>query len=216
MSHKYEVEGLRKRALVHLSSGYSTTSLRDGASIKDKQTWAHCGHYIPIISLARQVSADWIIPSALYRYCREMRVEEVITGVEFNGSIVRLSELDQVYALKASLFLRTDAISQVLSFLWSPSEIDGCTESPHCTLVRLQARRSAEWWRNTKRDHLMPFEIWQPDDFGQYLHSVCRVCLTEMRSTHTRALHSLWDKLPTLCGMSDWEALRSMKNLALK
>ncbi|KAJ6556802.1 hypothetical protein DFH09DRAFT_550422 [Mycena vulgaris] len=84
MSHKYEVEGLRKRALAHFSSGYSTV-LAQSPLVKANQSWAHCGNYISIIALARQVSADWIIPIALYRLCAEFKEEEIIGGVVYQG-----------------------------------------------------------------------------------------------------------------------------------
>ncbi|KAJ7152472.1 hypothetical protein C8R46DRAFT_869932, partial [Mycena filopes] len=127
ISHKYEVRGLLKRALVHLSSGFSTELKQQLQLREEGQSWAHPGSYIPIIALARQASADWIIPLTLYRLCREIPVENVLFGVNCHGFNVRLSERDQVYALKASTFFRTDATSQILAFLWSPTKLDGCT-----------------------------------------------------------------------------------------
>jgi hypothetical protein len=215
MSHKYEVEGLRKRALRHLSSGYSI-SLAQNLSAKLNQSWPHCGNYIPIIALARQVSADWIIPASLYRLCAELQEEEIFRGVLWDGSVVRLSELDQIHAFRALNFLRGDATAQILAFLWSPSEIDGCTNGPKCALARFQGRRKAEWWRHSKGASLMPMEIWESADFEKHLKPVCRVCLAGMKSAHRRARNTLWDRLPTLCGLPHWEALEEAKNKALQ
>ncbi|KAJ7159543.1 hypothetical protein C8R46DRAFT_1286811 [Mycena filopes] len=195
MSHKYEVRGLLKRA---------------------KRARVGRTGGIPIIALARQVSADWIIPLTLYRLCREISVEDILFGVNFYDFNVRLSERDQVYALKASTFFRTDAISQILAFLWSPTKLDGCTDYPHCTLVRLEARRKAEWWRGMERDHLMPVEIWQQADLEQHLNGVCRSCLAQMKGAHKRALNVLWDKLPKLGGFSDWTELEAMRRKTLE
>ncbi|KAJ7760002.1 hypothetical protein B0H16DRAFT_1415678 [Mycena metata] len=85
MSYKYEVDALRKRALIHLSSAHSTqfgdgrplhqnfpswrTALADGTNDEN----------ILIVELARQVGADWILPTAFYRMCAQSYEETIIT-----------------------------------------------------------------------------------------------------------------------------------------
>ncbi|KAJ6556149.1 hypothetical protein B0H19DRAFT_1262248 [Mycena capillaripes] len=128
LSHKYGVEGLRKRALLHLSSGHPTT-LADYKVRKQKRSWqSFTGRYcIPLIHLARQVSANWIIPFAVYDLCKRMDIEQVLGGTLINNSIVSLDRQDQIFVLQASTFFRCDAMSQMLDFLWCPTQIPECT-----------------------------------------------------------------------------------------
>ncbi|KAJ6556984.1 hypothetical protein DFH09DRAFT_1488678 [Mycena vulgaris] len=137
--------GAQKRALAHFSSGYATV-LAKSPLVKATQSWAHCGNYISIIALARQVSADWIIPIALYRLCAELKEEEIIRGVVYKGTTIRLSEGDPILALRTSSALRGDATSQVLAFLWLPAKIDGCLRryGNRKTLTSISRQRSVE------------------------------------------------------------------------
>ncbi|KAJ7100434.1 hypothetical protein C8R44DRAFT_682661 [Mycena epipterygia] len=215
MSHKYEVKGLLKRGLKHFSSGHFT-SLADWQSKKSQSSWMHCGSHIPIISLARQVSAEWIIPLAVYQLCERIKEHQVLEGFPFNDSMVRLDLRDQVLVLKASTFLRNDGISNVLDFLWDPVKIAGCETPPSCTMLRFKIRTIADRWRRADREGLMPFHIWTKADFKEYAKGVCPVCISAMQDAHQRALRSLWDRLPGLCELPAWEELEKRRAAALK
>ncbi|KAJ6449170.1 hypothetical protein DFH09DRAFT_1386122 [Mycena vulgaris] len=80
LSHKYGVDYLRRRALVHLSSGYRTTLAEWDSSKYDEEatsrlasqvrTWPtpyDAAHRISVIQLAREVDVPWILPTAFYR-----------------------------------------------------------------------------------------------------------------------------------------------------
>jgi hypothetical protein len=177
-----------------------------------KSSWPHGDYLLPIISLARQVSADWIIPIAFYRLCEKMDVEQIVNGVTVNGTTVRLDPHDLALVIQASAFLRCDAISQVLEFLHVPLEIEGCRR-PTCTFQRLQAHAAAEGRRRTDRGHRMPFNIWGSKDF-EILKGVCAACTSWMREERLRALQSLWDRLPGLCDLPGWEELEKRKQAA--
>ncbi|KAJ6447573.1 hypothetical protein C8R47DRAFT_937378, partial [Mycena vitilis] len=74
LGHKYGVEYLLRRALIHLSSTYHTTlSQMDGRMFKNTISRAPSWEYpdelafrIRAIELTRQVDATWILPSAFY------------------------------------------------------------------------------------------------------------------------------------------------------
>ncbi|KAJ7034242.1 hypothetical protein C8F04DRAFT_1183530 [Mycena alexandri] len=82
MSHKYEVDVLRKRALIHLSSRYPTT-LHGWDTMQLACTWYHDtpSQYLEAILLARQTSALWILPIAFYCACTRLDLEDIITGL---------------------------------------------------------------------------------------------------------------------------------------
>ncbi|KAJ7612147.1 hypothetical protein FB45DRAFT_1037072 [Roridomyces roridus] len=79
LSHKYGVEYLRRRALIHLSSAFHTElAKRDKTedndtnrecSVSDKRTWTWPEErdYLNVaIQLAREVDATWFLPHVLY------------------------------------------------------------------------------------------------------------------------------------------------------
>ncbi|KAJ7147796.1 hypothetical protein C8R43DRAFT_889348, partial [Mycena crocata] len=77
MSHKYEVDMLRKHALTHISffhpttlSAYESFSEEDDALDNNPffSELIEVDFLLPII-LVRQLSIDWILPIALYRIC---------------------------------------------------------------------------------------------------------------------------------------------------
>jgi hypothetical protein len=68
---KYQVDSLRKRALVHLSSAFPspfdpTSFSPDPGSAS---SFIEDNRWIWIIVLDREMSLDWILPFALYRAC---------------------------------------------------------------------------------------------------------------------------------------------------
>ncbi|KAJ7775322.1 hypothetical protein B0H16DRAFT_1506941, partial [Mycena metata] len=144
MSHKYDAEDLFKRALFQFSSAFPT-SLVEWETRNYNVSWSRDGYTLPIIVVARQVAADWVIPAALYRLCQTLKEEEILDGVVVSGSAVKLDRRDQILVMKASMFLRCDATSLALEFLKPSSEPDACPKSS-CTIPRMQARANAEGW----------------------------------------------------------------------
>ncbi|KAJ7159637.1 hypothetical protein C8R46DRAFT_906332 [Mycena filopes] len=79
MSHKYEVDALRKRGLAHISALHPTT-LSEYLSLEaDTTSWVDKlyqeGGRSSIIILARQLSIDWILPVAFYRNCDSATID---------------------------------------------------------------------------------------------------------------------------------------------
>ncbi|KAJ7110262.1 hypothetical protein C8R43DRAFT_1042478 [Mycena crocata] len=215
MSHKYEVEALRKRALMHISSAYPTT-LREWERLHDEglPEWSAelQWSYFPLIFLSRQLSLDWILPTAFYEVCRVASVEEIIqcTGLESK---------DKVRCLEASSQLEATVTTKILDFLWSPFLINGCTSQRACTDARFSKRREAELWRQRAISEAVEFQaldIWNKEDWYRLQETVCDVCLSTMKQTHKRARQKFWDELPEMFGLPDWTALEVMKIAAYK
>ncbi|KAJ7073400.1 hypothetical protein B0H15DRAFT_869202 [Mycena belliarum] len=218
MSHKYEVNGLRRRALGHLSSAYSTMPIDAWGRRIDPSTdtsssasWAPIASDIPILTLARQVSADWIIPGAVFKLSQVLALEEIIGGVDYQGAKIRLGEQDQLALLRMSSFIRGEGVSLVLACLWWPSEIEGCIGSK-CRDSRLSARRSAEAWR--KEFRITAANIWLDDDWIR-LKNVCNVCKKAMIARWLDAFWEVRARLPALCGLPSWEKLELARKSAL-
>ncbi|KAJ7018711.1 hypothetical protein C8F04DRAFT_364893 [Mycena alexandri] len=205
MSHKYEVDVLRKRALIHLSSRYPTT-LHGWDTMQLACTWYHDtpSQYLEAILLARQTSALWILPIAFYCACTRLDLEDIITGLGGHT----LDAQDMVACVQGVRYLDTRATSEILNFLWSPAS--RCEFPVDCMAERLEHRRDAEDWRNS---HISPLDIWDEDD----LHNlpVCDACRSQMKPVHQLARESLWDHLPAIFHLPSWEELVQMKVKAL-
>ncbi|KAJ7456054.1 hypothetical protein FB451DRAFT_1276927, partial [Mycena latifolia] len=217
MSHKYAVDVLRKRSLVHLSSAHPMTLEQwQRADVDFKPSWfdaVYCD-YIEMVLLARQTSALWVLPSVFYRMCRySFRLEDNIINGGASGA---LRSRDKVVCIRATRFLEAAATSNILEFLWSPQDEKFCRDWDYCIQSRCRLRRIAEGRRRSSPDDdigFTPLEIWQEEDWKQL--DICARCLPRMKKAHQEAQQSLWNQLPEIFELPDWAHLQKMKDEAL-
>ncbi|KAJ7456055.1 hypothetical protein FB451DRAFT_1407393 [Mycena latifolia] len=195
MRHKYEVDALRKRALIYLSHFHPTT-LIGWEELDDNSHFGFLGEEdeeqglrpISIILLARQLSIDWILLIAFYRVCELTYESLIIKGYD----TVELSTDDKVNCMIACRLLETTAVTQMLDFLWSPPRVDGCISRRVCADARLACRRTEEKKRERTSDGAatMPLDIWRKGA-QRKLEICCEVCLSAMKIAHQDAEQSL-------------------------
>ncbi|KAJ7790457.1 hypothetical protein B0H13DRAFT_2689976 [Mycena leptocephala] len=213
MSHKYEVDELRKRALVHLSSCHPTR-LEDRKSMNTTSSWSPktTSHYLQVIILARQMDALWILPTAFYQLCDKEMIEDIFAGTPGCS----LSSADLLTYVTGLRFLETTGLSAILEFMCVRT-IDGCLHPQECSEARVVKRFEAENWRKYERALFrpyLPFDIWTADDWGEL--GVCSVCLARMMSLHQAAAELVWSRLPETFQLPPWEELEQMKTEALE
>ncbi|KAJ7635659.1 hypothetical protein DFH06DRAFT_660938 [Mycena polygramma] len=203
MSHKYEVDPLRKRALTHISSLHPMT-LR-GYETFETPWWYFCSTsetWLAICLLARQLHIDWILPVAFFRVSQFARTDAILSS--------SLELCDKISCIDAALVFEKHSVPALLDFLWTPLIIDDCEFPDRCTKARLLSRRLAD----KRREDRQLLEVWcQPD--WQSL-DVCKVCLLAMALMHLHAKQSFWEGLPALFGLPDWGELALMKAEAFK
>ncbi|KAJ6452660.1 hypothetical protein C8R45DRAFT_1223452 [Mycena sanguinolenta] len=185
LSQKYQVEPLKKRALVHLSRRYPIT-------LEEFVPTDEWHDPIAVANLARHVLAEWILPVVLY-FCTWLKPEDFLDG--------SLSPSDRLLCLRARDQLQTRWASKVLNFLWEPPQIPGCETRESCADLRVDCRALAETWRE---EHI-PFSISGVKVFGMKLPSL----------VNQQSRQAFWDNLPTLFGLPDWLTLRNMRTAAL-
>ncbi|KAJ7085120.1 hypothetical protein B0H15DRAFT_988618 [Mycena belliarum] len=213
MSHKYDVVGLRKRALMHLSSSHPTTLQgweHGGAELLKSLDSLHSRRmYVGIIPLARQISADWILPTAFYWVCKYSDEGDIV-----NGDTLTPSEKTSCFV--AVRRLETTHANHILRFL--SSEVTGCeaTDPDDCVRSRVEQRRYADEWRDyePERPAILPLELWEASEWERL--DVCASCLRTMKEEHAAAKQELWDELPSLFGLPDWTTLQKMEADAFK
>ncbi|KAF7353923.1 hypothetical protein MVEN_01078400 [Mycena venus] len=222
LSHKYEVDYLRRRAFIHLSSGYRTTLAE-----VDAETYCGLGsgpvplmrswkvpddktYLIAIIQLAREVESPWILPMAFYvlsaAYGNLGRI--IFHGMFYNGVSASLSVLDQQSFVRGQVVQNASGAADVLRFLFCPLDIEGCATPEKCLSLRLRAMDDS---REGIRDcPSIPLDIWDEEDW-QLLDGLCPACLIVLKKTHQDARQAFWDKLPEIYGLPPWEELEKLK-----
>ncbi|KAJ6455908.1 hypothetical protein C8R47DRAFT_1228074 [Mycena vitilis] len=206
LSSKYEVEHLRRRALVHLSSRFPTM-LEDWDRPGFHRIHTASSKLIPLIELAHQCRAPWILPTVYYRLGCE---------IETNLSLLirgkgRLSDDDQISFVRGSSLQREETRA-VARFLHDPPIIDGCMSSEQCAEEKLSALDDAA--DECDVSPCIPLDIWIEDDWDR-LPGLCAVCLPALRDSHEKARQALWARIPKMYGLPPWEELEQLKRAAI-
>ncbi|KAJ7611204.1 hypothetical protein FB45DRAFT_760590, partial [Roridomyces roridus] len=203
MSHKYEVDALRKRALAHLSALHPTTlhdwEYMDDDSCEWLQKVLDEEGGIPLIILARQLSLDWILPAAFYRVCKHAQADRIIQDPNMHTE-------DKIHCVSAARVFETRDNAWVLDFLWSPTHIDGCAAARVCPKLRLERRRDAEERRAVwlKVPVKLPLDIWAG--------MIGMTCIGARESgIHQAAKQRFWNSLPSQFGLPSWVDLEALK-----
>ncbi|KAK7050684.1 BTB domain-containing protein [Favolaschia claudopus] len=188
LSHKYQVEPLRKRALIHLSKRFPTC-LEEFGCVDE---WSVDPTLI--VNLAREVNADWVLVIALYS-CASLQLPQLFDSCLAPGDLLTV--------LQARDQLQTHWTTAILDFLWEPLQISKCISPSACLNGRLNARKKAELSRS---DHVITLCLWNDDDWYE-LDGVCNACLNHMKKTHRERQEECWDALPALFNLPAWNIL---------
>ncbi|KAJ6461245.1 hypothetical protein C8R47DRAFT_993571 [Mycena vitilis] len=143
--NKYGVDYLRRRALVHLSSGGPMTLSEydegyDTSSIADTLSGTQNGLCILAVRIARESDVPWILPSLFYTLAetRPTYIRRILDGGFYEGQLAKLSEGDRI------LLLKSNATHDLLCFLHTPDTIPGCEGKLYASSSRLVERHWPE------------------------------------------------------------------------
>ncbi|KAF8209368.1 hypothetical protein K438DRAFT_1929823 [Mycena galopus ATCC 62051] len=230
LSHKYGVDYLHRRALVHFSSGYPTTLSEMDVLERywsdspppplEVQSWELPDDPISRIralQIAREVDAPWIIPRAFYTL--SLNLDRLNVAI-FHGALykeevdVRLSMEDQKSFVKGYQIQCSGTVADSLRFLWEPLDIQGCPDASQCDLARLKGiAYSREFVREYPGNFLY---VWVQEDWGAGLPDMCPICVQALQKAHQDARQVFWDKLPEIYDLPEWEILEQLKTAALR
>ncbi|KAF7359024.1 hypothetical protein MSAN_01243100 [Mycena sanguinolenta] len=142
LSHKYSVDYLLRRALVHLSYEFPTTlsafdKWPDMCSTDFREVKHGLSPYVAVVQLARQVNAPWMLPLAFYKLASAdgKIIQKVLRCKVFKKHAARLEDNDKLVFLTCSILL-AGLESKAVSFLHSS---DKCASSKKCNTARLSA-----------------------------------------------------------------------------
>ncbi|KAJ7612138.1 hypothetical protein FB45DRAFT_307696 [Roridomyces roridus] len=235
LSHKYEVEYLRLRALVHLSSRFRTTlpewdnayyvehppDRRPSDRLSSQViSWitSDIALCMAVIQLAREVDAQWVLPVTFYVLSSHLGQHhigliEVINGLVYNEVPTNLSPQDLKAFLHGHIQQISASPSTILDFLSDPLDITGCTTPNNCRRARLLGV-------SVSRDLLgedpsAPLDVWNEDSWAELDQDICPTCSACLKGIHAAARQHFWDQLPELYSLPPWDELIKMKVKAI-
>jgi hypothetical protein len=222
LSHKYCVDYIRDRALVHLSSNYFTKlsaldeSCTPKASSWKKPSWSAPTFSVKVaaIELAREVEAFWTLPFAFYSLATgDNPILRLSSRRIYRDRHSSLSEADELAFLEGCCVQRDSATSDLMRFLHYPAQIPGCWQGHRCTSARLRAIE--EVWKDRKGAFEGdPLYLWFGTDWDRLLDAR-PTCIMSMKLTHQHARQTFWDQLPALYRLPEWGHLERLKEGAI-
>ncbi|KAK7027751.1 hypothetical protein R3P38DRAFT_2623574 [Favolaschia claudopus] len=229
MSHKYDVEWLRKRAVVHLSTAFPTT-LSDYETVTTS-SWVESlaenggAAYLHLLTLARDLLIHWILPMVLACPTHFDAFLGPKRGVKYQNfrkshcPKALLPKIRLVRGVTPQMALLIERNTTVLCL--QPNQgipVDSCLSPAGCASAQMRCLEDAQSVfiasarrRNPER---MPLTVWQMEDWEGY--QSCNLCLDHMKNVHQAARQSFWDGLPKMFGLVAWSELETMKAEALK
>ncbi|KAJ7061549.1 hypothetical protein C8F01DRAFT_1137737 [Mycena amicta] len=237
LGHKYQIDYIRRRALVHLASAfptelavldkrhYNSTQLSES----DKCSWIEGPTGLPpplrdifiSIAIAREVDALWVLPAAFYHISCHLSKAEDLTAALYESpmadpSVPTLSPGDRQAFLRGHDVHYRAAIN-LAGFLSDPAistRSSGCTGPMKCKAVRLSGIHAAQRFVTGPHAHSAPLHMMVVTGDNS-LKEVCKKCLSQLQQGFQDRRQAYWEKLPDSYGLPEWTELKKMQAEAL-
>ncbi|KAJ7612155.1 hypothetical protein FB45DRAFT_759926 [Roridomyces roridus] len=221
LGNKYQVDFLRRRALIHLSS-ITDTQLKRWDRVSGVYSQANSRTPPPssslsldsVASLGREVDALWLLPDAFYNLASRSAsgiAEAVLHGDYYGGSFYRLSTQDQS-AFFVGHAAQCNAMDDVLEFLSLPADIPECVSPESCARERFKAIGASRERIGTLSSR--PLSAWGVCQWD-LLKDLCPTCCCALETKHRAARRAFWDNLPGIYDLPSWDELEKMKVAAI-
>ncbi|KAK7013083.1 BTB domain-containing protein [Favolaschia claudopus] len=206
LSHKYDVQYLFQRALSHLDVLYPTDPVkRVSHSLTHVQFLAvHWNHVtVDMISLraACEVGATWMLPAMYYE------IAPVRSFLDHAADYLQTSQIQTCLAAQSGL-VRAHASSY--RFLRSLPQVR--CGSAACYAAVQEAYDVLEGWNERSLD-MDPLGYSVFDDMDSEL---CLACSEFATAQFSAAQQALWENLPALFMLPNWDELKEMRRKAME
>ncbi|KAF7298304.1 BTB domain-containing protein [Mycena kentingensis (nom. inval.)] len=220
LSHKYEVEDLRRRALAHIAQGIDLQPPEftpKGCKWSEEADWMHIVRFARV---ARTTGDLWVLPWVFLCLSRgldrELRVDELLQGVGEQGEVLPLSELPTLLGGR-DLLKNADLEAAMAAFSTAPGRIDGCTGYV-CLEMRLTLLKKLS--ESVREEELSSWvtvraalTILREDQaLGDEL---CARCCKVLLDAQEARLTKMWQDVPGFFGLPDWPELDAMREQAV-
>jgi hypothetical protein len=208
LSHKYDVNYLHKRALMHLETVYSVdhtiyATLYIQAQPHHKQLLSFHLKAIPILA---EVDAIWLLPSAYYAVGTHALPSLLAAGPYWDRLPAGMRETCLPLA-----GIQHQALITVYRFL---SDRSTCDDDEPCNIVRLDTISGTIMRRATVAQD--PLAEWNTEEWTWMLDVLCPACVRRCRDDHAVAFMQVWNALPRNCGMENWDVLLAKRKAVME
>ncbi|KAJ7134070.1 hypothetical protein C8R43DRAFT_894768 [Mycena crocata] len=208
LSHKYDVNYLHKRALLHLETIFPVDFIEFGGRSFNKIGYSDIDlrHDLTAIPILHEVGATWLLPVAYYSVGTYGSRQMMAAGKAWDSLPV---ETKLVCAVLEALHLR--ASDRMNTFLGEHSE---CITAVMCTSNKDSYMR--DMWALPDDDDNSGLMTLEFEPTWEHLpHILCHDCFLAARQRHLAARAAVWDKLPAHCGLEGWDVLKEKRRVAL-
>ncbi|KAJ7112482.1 hypothetical protein C8R44DRAFT_711000 [Mycena epipterygia] len=205
LSHKYDVNYLYKRALLHLETVYpidlanyrsissNALNYKDGVIALDLKA-------IPIL---QEVGATWLLPFAFYSVGTYSPKELLGAGKTWDDLPV---ETKQTCILLHAQHVRDTY--RLLQFLGPMN----CT-SDSCEPIRQALLTDSVIFRGAVMTDQNPLSDWPDTEWRDLKAELCDDCFLRARAEYDRVEAEIWDGLPENCGLEEgWDGLTEKRS----
>ncbi|KAJ4477208.1 hypothetical protein J3R30DRAFT_3483321 [Lentinula aciculospora] len=207
LSRKYDVQFLRKRALLHVQSTYPSNL----NAWKRRETHRSIppidNSPFAILPLVREFELDWALPAVLYCLC-SYDITQIVDGVNFKTQPITLDEEDK----RKVLIGRAELVhlQTKLSFACLRS-----TPHPDCPSPVDCAEQFRKWL-----NHVSSWNIADPLDYldenwDTLEGDLCLACFTRLKSDTEETQREIWGQLPQIFGLPLWAELKELEGQAM-
>jgi hypothetical protein len=203
LSTKYDVRYLRQRATRHLLNVYSATldewDQRNSAIIP-----AFSGRPLAVLCLAREVDIPILLPAAMYG-CATSAFEILLDGATLrDGSHIELDWRDKRSCIVARSCLSDALLGRIFNFLLC-SPPSGCSNWVTCAVGKLKHLRKLQ----AKSLKMAGLHVLSKRFLNGFEKDVCDSCYSTSHASFVAARRALWDDLPSIFGLPNWQELRA-------
>ena len=213
LSHKYEVQHLRRRSILHIEQNYPMDMdtfiphwmvTRQGPWFQDLDT------LLNIIVTATYINALWVLPAAYY-YCSDATPSHTLRDTSFWNSSQYAIILRNVLAGKINLEIMDAAYDDLLG---TPLRSE-CLHRGKCASHKLAAaqkfRLSITQVTPGRKSHTLAY-WWDRKGLKNNLcKGLCDPCSSACMSAYESARGDYWDKIPSAFYLPSWEELKSLR-----
>ena len=214
LSHKYEVQHLRRRSILHIEQNYpmdmDTFIPRwmvtcQGPWFQDLDT------LLNIIVTATYINAVWVLPAAYY-HCSDDTPSHTLRDTSSWNSSQSAIVLRNVLAGKINLEIMDVAYDDLLG----TPPCSPCLHREKCALYKLalgQGFRQLITRRKSADSEAHTLTHWWDRGWLKEEHckGLCAPCGSAFMSAYESARGNYWDKIPSAFNLPSWEELKSLR-----
>ncbi|PCH44594.1 hypothetical protein WOLCODRAFT_77087 [Wolfiporia cocos MD-104 SS10] len=208
LSTKYEAAGLRQRAIDLLATAYPSTPAAWENRSAQRLVPPFEGEHAAYIALATENDIRVILPTVYYSASRQP-LAEVMAELR-KVSLAPNWEIFADFVVGREQLFRAE-LKHILAFLDVGFTRPQCQNTSVCTNVLGNARNHIL----QKITDAEPFHQWcnaNSCEVGRTL-GLCNICCTTIENSIKEGRKKVWEQLPRMFGLGDWETLRARDGL---